>query len=155
MTLFFTNVRKNYVLASKIYYHGRRGTVPHSGSSNIYITDDPNYALPYAKDQELMTYNLNFPHDKIFSIKNKKHIELLRETIPQNMVDAILKASGSGEIDWAAVSYLGNDEHEEADDLLKHLGFKGLAVQERTGIESLLVFSVEDLNFLGNITYKP
>lgn len=139
-------------MSEKIYYHGRHGNFPYSGDA-IYITADPHYARRYAKNDELYTYSLKFPSDKIFSIKNKRHVDLLRTVVDSRSVNALLRDSGSGEADWAAISYISTDDYESIEDVLKFLKFKALAVQERTGIESLLVFTEDDLTFKGRVTY--
>lgn len=145
--MFKATVQKTYlVIAEKIYYHGRAGTRPYHGKY-IYITDSKEYASEYSMDNPLQEYSIPFSKDKIFSIKNNKHLTLLEKHVGKSTLDKILKDSGAGnEIDWAVFdSYISSDEHESGEELLGHQGFYGVKLQERTGIESILIFDESTL----------
>jgi hypothetical protein len=138
----------------KIYYHGRKmAGRPYSGSY-IFITDNLGYASGYSDGEKLYTYTIPFGDDKIFSIKNPAHLNLLRKQLDDYTIQQILKASDNSEIDWAALSYIGTDEFENPEDLFQYLGFLAIRLKERTGIDSIFVFDEHNLNFEGEIDIR-
>lgn len=135
----------------KLYYHGRNSFRPYSGKY-IFITDDLGYASGYGDGKILYSYSLPFGEDRLFSIKNPNHLALLEKYIDPYTISMIFNSSGQNqEIDWAALSYISTDEFEEPEDLFKHLGFYGIKLKERTGINSLYIFDQDDLTFEGTI----
>lgn len=64
----------------KLYYHGRNMNRPYVGN-HIYITDSLGYTSGYSDGKILYSYTLNFNEDKLFSIRNKNHLNLLRKYI--------------------------------------------------------------------------
>lgn len=137
----------------KLYYHGRTGSRPYSGTY-IFITDSLGYASGNSDGKTLYTYTLPFGDDKIFSIKNPQHLASLRQYIDDYTIKMIQNASSGGEIDWASLSYIGTDEFEDAVDLFQHLGFYGVRLQERTGIDSIYIFDESKLKFEGEIDIR-
>lgn len=135
----------------KLYYHGRNSFRPYSGKY-IFITDDLGYASGYGDGKILYSYSLPFGEDRLFSIKNPNHLALLEKYVDPYTISMIFNSSGQNqEIDWAALSYISTDEFEEPEDLFKHLGFYGIKLKERTGINSLYIFDQDDLTFEGTI----
>lgn len=63
----------------------------------------------------------------------------------------IFQSSTGEEIDWAALSYISTDEFPNAEDLFEHLGFMGIKLKERQGINSIYVFDQTNLTFGGTI----
>ena len=55
------------------------------------------------------------------------------------------------ELDWAALSYVSSDEYDMPEDLFMHLGFLGIRLKEREGIESIYIFDQNKLKFMGKI----
>jgi len=139
----------------KLYYHGRKmGGRPYRGTY-IFITDSLGYASGYSDGKTLYTYTMPFGDEKIFSIKNPNHVNMLRKYINDQSIQAIFRDSGSGnEMDWTALQYINTDEFEDAVDLLAHLGFYGVRLQERTGIDSLYIFDESKLKFEGEIDIR-
>lgn len=133
--------------ADKVYYHGRNERRPYGGHY-IFITDSLEYASLYAGDKVRM-YSVPFDQDKLFSIKNPSHVEILRPYLDKQSLEAIFRNSDGGEMDWAAVGYISNQSFDTEEDLIKHLGFLGMKLQERTGIESLYIFDEKNLKYLG------
>ena len=141
----------NETEGKKLYYHGRNSFRPYSGKY-IFITDDLGYASGYGDGKILYSYSLPFGEDRLFSIKNPNHLALLEKYIDPYTISMIFNSSGQNqEIDWAALSYISTDEFEEPEDLFKHLGFYGIKLKERTGINSLYIFDQDDLTFEGTI----
>lgn len=155
--MFKNKVQSKYkILAEgKIYYHGRSHTRPYRGKY-IYITDSLEYASRYNKDDDIYTYSLPFNEkEKIFSITNKKHLDALKKYVDDYTIEQVKKSSGEGEeIDWAALSYISTDDYEEVEDLLKHIGFYGVRLKERTGVESIYIFDESKLKFIGKVKPK-
>jgi len=138
----------------KIYYHGRKmGGRPYSGKY-IFITDSLGYASGYSDGNTLYTYTLPFSEDKLFSIKNPRHLANLRKYIDDYTISMIFNSSNGGEMDWAALSYIGTDDYETPEELFEHMGFYGIKLQERQGIDSFYVFDESRLNFEGEIDIK-
>ena len=138
-------------LGKKLYYHGRSQSRPYSGKY-IIITDSLGYASGYSDGKKLYAYSIPFGENKIFSIKNPKHLFLLARYLDKQSIDAILRDSGANnEMDWAALSYISTDEYEDAVDLLMALGFYAVRLQERQGIDSLYVFDESKLTPEGEI----
>ena len=141
----------NETEGKKLYYHGRNSFRPYSGKY-IFITDDLGYASGYGDGKILYSYSLPFGEDRLFSIKNPNHLALLEKYVDPYTISMIFNSSGQNqEIDWAALSYISTDEFEEPEDLFKHLGFYGIKLKERTGINSLYIFDQDDLTFEGTI----
>jgi hypothetical protein len=145
-------IREEIQNSKKLYYHGRKmGGRPYSGSY-IFITDDLGYASGYSDGKTLYSYTMPFGEDKIFSIKNPKHLALLRKYIDDQTIQAILRDSGSGEeIDWATLSYISTNEFEQPEELFEHMGFLGVHLKERTGIDSIYIFNEKYLKFESEI----
>jgi hypothetical protein len=134
----------------KLYYHGRKmGGRPYSGSY-IFITDNLGYASGYSDGKELYTYTIPFSDEKLFSIRNPKHRLLLSKFVDDQSILHMRSDSGPDqELDWAALSYVNSDEFDQPEDLLEHLGFLGIRLKERTGIESIYIFDQKNLKFMG------
>lgn len=136
---------------NKLYYHGRTQNRPYAGKY-IYITDSLGYAAGYSDGKELYVYTLPFGENKLFSIKNPMHLRLLNQYIDDYTLSMIFKSSGRNEeIDWAALSYISTDEFENPEDLFEHLGFYGIRLKERAGIDSIYVFDEKYLTPEGTI----
>ena len=135
---------------AKVYYHGRNGRVPFEGNY-IYLTDNPHYAMGYADGKPIKAYRLKVPVNSIFSIKNPTHRAILAANVDPVVIDSLLKGNKGHEMDWASISYIENEEHEEAEDLLISLGFHGIFLYEREWAESLYVFNQNDVEFLKDI----
>lgn len=134
----------------KLFYHGRKmGGRPYSGTY-IFITDNLGYASGYSDGKELYTYTIPFSMNKIFSIRNPKHLNMLKQYVDENTIREILKASPQ-EMDWAALSYISTDDFEDASDLFIHMGFYGVSLTERQDILSIYVFDESKLVFQGKI----
>ena len=142
------------VISMKIYYHGRSGSRPYKGRY-IYITDSLEYASSYTKGiAEVYKYSIPFSLEKIFSIKNPKHRLLLQQCIDKRSMDAILKDSGGDEMDWTSLQYISTDDFEDAEELFMHLGFFGIKLRERPGIESIYIFDESKLKHEGKCASK-
>jgi hypothetical protein len=149
----FANQQVNKVVGGKkLYYHGRNiGNRPYSGNY-IFITDSLGYASGYSDGKELYTYTIPFDENRLFSIRNAKHLQMLSKYLDEQSIDAIIRDSGSNdEMDWATLSYISTDDYEQPEDLFIHLGFLGIRLKERTGIESIYIFNQDNLKFEGII----
>lgn len=135
---------------AKVYYHGRDGSRPFSGNY-IYLTDNPHYAMEYSDGKVIKAYRLKIPSSSIFSIKNPAHRALLASHVDPIVMSHLLKGVENREIDWISIGYIENEEHEEAEDLLKSLGFRGIFLYERRWADSLYVFDQKDVEFLKDI----
>jgi hypothetical protein len=136
-------------LNKKIYYHGRKMSRPYRGTY-IFIADSLGYASGYSDGKELHQYTIPFSEDKLFSINNKKHVGLLRDYVDDYIIKQIIDESGVGnEIDWGTLGYLSMDEFPNEEDLFQHLGFFGIRLKEREGIDSIYIFDESNLNFVG------
>jgi hypothetical protein len=136
----------------KYYYHGRNtGARPYYGKY-IFITDSFGYASGYGDGKIVHVYTLPFGDDRLFSIKNPHHLSHLRKYIDDYTISVIFKSSNNDEeIDWAALSYIGTDEFEQPEDLFEHMGYYGIKLKERTGINSIYVFDEKYLTYEGTI----
>lgn len=148
----FNNNHINEIINNKkLYYHGRSKSRPYKGNY-IFITDNLGYASGYSDGKELYTYTIPFDQNKIFSIKNSENINLLSKYIDKQSLDAIIRDSGPNqEIDWAVLSYITNDDYDQPEDLLEHLGFLGVRLKERSGIDSIYIFDENNLSHKGTI----
>jgi GNAT superfamily N-acetyltransferase len=145
------NPINNNTSNKKLYYHGRSKSRPYSGKY-IFITDNLGYASGYSDGQYLYKYTIPFNQDKIFSIKNAKHLAVLSKYVDKQNIEAIITGSGSGqEIDWAVLGYIDNNEYDTPEDLLEHLGFYGVKLKEREGIDSIYIFNMDKLDYMGTI----
>lgn len=146
------NLSEKLNSGKKLYYHGReQGKRPYSGNY-IFITDNLGYAAGYSDGNELYTYTIPFDENRLFSIKNSKHLQLLSKYVDREVINAVIRDSGPREeIDWAALSYIGTDEFEMPEDLLQHLGFLGVRLKERQDIDSIYVFDQKNLKFEGTV----
>lgn len=144
--LTFINESKN----DKIYYHGRSSTRPYYGKY-IYITDSLEYASGFSEGKKLMMFKLPFSEDKIFSIKNPKHLELIKKYVDEYSIQNILDCSNGGEMDWAVVDNICNEDFEYAEDLLENLGFYGIRLKERPETDSILIFDESKLEYIGDV----
>jgi hypothetical protein len=141
----------------KIYYHGRKqGKAPRSvNDKSIYITDDLNYASDYSDGKSVYMFTIPFDINRIFSIKNKNHLTLLAKVVDKYAISKMVADSGTNnELDWSSIDYISNEDFELSEDILKHLGFLGVKLHERLGIESIYIFNENQLTFKGlmNIT---
>ena len=136
----------------KLYYHGRKmGGRPYSGKY-IFITDDLGYASGYSDGKILYTYTMPFDEQKLFSIKNVSHRLLLAKYVDEQTILQMRADSGPDqELDWATMGYMDTDKFDTPEDLLEYLGFYGIRLKERTGIESIYIFNESKLNFEGEI----
>lgn len=139
------------IQGAKIYYHGRNSNRPYRGNY-IYLTDNLGYASGYSNGKLIQKYTMPFSTDKIFSILNPKHLLRLRKYMDDQSISAIIRDSGRGqEMDWAALNYLGTDDYELPEDLLQHMGFYGVKLKERQGIESIYVFNQNQVKYIGDV----
>lgn len=137
--------------SKKLYYHGRSKSRPYSGKY-IFITDNLGYASGYSDGQYLYEYTIPFNQDKIFSIKNAKHLAVLNKYVDKQNIEAIITGSGSGqEIDWATLGYISNNDYDMPEDLLESLGFYGVRLKERQGIDSIYIFNQDKLDYQGTL----
>jgi hypothetical protein len=136
----------------KIYYNGRTNVRPYTGKY-IYITDSPGYASGYSNGRELYSYTIPFPESRLFSIQNPDHMNLLRQYLDRQTIEAIIRDSGGpgNELDWAAFGYISTDDFEAGEELLEYLGFYGIRLKERQGVESLYIFDEKNLEFEGKV----
>jgi hypothetical protein len=135
----------------KLYYHGRSKSRPYTGKY-IFITDSLGYASGYSDENKLYVYTIPFNEGKLFSIQNKNHLNLLRKYIDDYTIKMIFNSSGQGEeIDWAALSYIGTDDFQTPEELFEHMGFLGIRLKERAGIESIYIFDEKTLTFEGTV----
>jgi len=139
------------VQGAKIYYHGRNSNRPYKGNY-IYLTDSLGYASGYSNGKIIQKYTIPFSMDKIFSILNPRHLNTLRKYMDDASISAIIRDSGRGqEMDWAALNYLGTDDYEMPEDLLQHMGFYGVKLKERQGVESIYVFNQNRVKYIGDV----
>ena len=136
---------------SKVFYHGRTKTRPYNGNY-IFLTDDIGYAVGYSDDLKIMEYSIPFPEDRIFSIRNPKHLRMLSKYLDAYTIQSIIRDSGQGnELDWAALSYISTDDYEDASELFKHMGFYGVRLRERPETNSIYIFDESKLVYIGTI----
>lgn len=138
---------------NKIYYHGRNKHRPYNGTNYIYITDSLPYAAGYGSNDELYKFTIPFDDSKLFSIKNPKDVALLRKHVDSRAVDLLISISNGDEADWAGLTYIENDDYATSEELLESLGYYGIKLKERPGIESILIFNQNNLNFIGKLNY--
>lgn len=136
---------------AKVYYHGRAGRIPHEGNY-IYLTDNPHYAMGYSDGKIIKAFRLKVPSSSIFSIKDPAHRALLASHVDPVVISSLLKGNRNHEMDWASISYIENEEHEEAEDLLMSLGFHGIFLYEREWADSLYVFDQNDVEFIKDVS---
>lgn len=138
------------ILTALTLYHGRNLSRPYTGKY-IFLTPDPGYASQYSDGKTIQTYELIVPPAQIFSLKNAGDLAKLSEAVnnPQVM-KSIMNASTTGELDWSAYGNIHNDQFEEAEDLFRSLGYKGVWLGERAGITSILIFDQKDVRLTGN-----
>ena len=134
---------------NKVFYHGRNeGSRPYYGNY-IFITSSLGYASGYSRNK-IMKYLIPFSSSKIFSINDSNDLKNLSKYVDQQTISAIIRDSGKGnEIDWGALSYLGTDQYESPEDLLEHMGYYGVKLKEREGVESILIFDQNKLKYKG------
>ena len=146
---YFSNILNESINNDKIYYHGRTKSRPYD-NTYIYITDSFEYATSYSDGKEVFKYNIPFDMNKIFTLKNKKHLMTLKNNIDEYSYKQILNES-DGEMDWSSLNYIMNNEYDEPEELLQSLGFLGVKLRERPKIESIYVFDESNLKFVGKI----
>ena len=135
--------------APLILYHGRsEGDRPFSGDY-IFLTPDKEYASRYAKNSDLFVYTLKIPEKEIFSFRRSLDRKKLRKEIDPQSYLLLQESVREGEIDWASTGSITNDEYELTEDLLQHLGFKGIWLAEREGIKSIYLFNQKDAKIIG------
>ena len=146
------NQQVSNTINKKLYYHGRKmGGRPYSGSY-IFITDNLGYASGYSDGKELYTYTIPFSNEKLFSIKNVEHRLLLSKYVDDESILHMRSDSGPDqELDWATMNYISSDDFDQPENLLEYLGFLGIRLKERTGIESIYIFNENKLNLEGVI----
>lgn len=135
---------------AKVYYHGRAGERDYNGNY-IFLTDNPHYAMEYSDGKTIKAYRLKIPSSSIFSIKDPAHRALLASHVDPIVISSLLKGNRDHEMDWNSISYIENEEHEEAEDLLMSLGFHGAFLYEREWADSLYLFDQSDAEFLKDI----
>jgi hypothetical protein len=128
-----------------MYYHGRSKSRPYHGK-HIYITSSLGYAALYTDSGYAFEVELTFSLDKVFSLQNSSHIELIKNQFGPSILD---KLDLSGELDWSEMNYLSDSKFDTAEEWLQQLGFKAIRLKERTNVESIYVFNNEDV-VLGN-----
>jgi hypothetical protein len=138
----------------KVYYHGRNSNRPYFGKY-IFITDSLGYASGYSDGNVIHKYKIPFANEKLFSIKNEEHINLLKQYIDDYTIERIIEDSGkNNEMDWAILGYISTDEYEDAEDLFQHLGFYGIRLKEREGVNSIYIFDQDTLEKIGSIDFS-
>lgn len=137
----------------KIYYHGRRSTGNYKGKY-IYITDSVSYAIGYSDGKIVYEYKIPFKEDKIFSIKNSKHLKILKTITDEQGFKNIIKDSQGGELDWTSLQYIYNDDFELGEELLEDMGFLGIKLKERPDADSILIFDQSKLEQIGVVDVK-
>ena len=125
-----------------IYYHGRTNNRPYRGEY-IFLSDDMGYAASYSDMKIVYAYTLNIPESKLFSLLNPAHKKLLAQAIGPQAMHSI-EQSSRGEMDWAALNSVANDDYEMGEDLIESLGFRGVKLSERPGINSVYLFHQSD-----------
>jgi hypothetical protein len=75
-------------------------------------------------------------------------VEKIKPYFPKGHWQALLGNVNDGEMDWAGAGDLANSEFEETDDFLKHLGYAGMYLTERTGIKSIYLFDEKDATLI-------
>lgn len=147
------NVHNEILLKeNNVYYHGRRDASKHKGNY-IYLTDNIGFASEFTFGQsDVMVFKLLFNEQLLFSIKNGKHINLIKKHVDNRMLQAALNAS-SDELDWSSIDYLSNDDYETGEDLLESLGFKGVILTEnsKSKINSIFIFNQKNVKQIGSI----
>lgn len=136
----------------KIYYHGRKQEkAPRSvNDKSIYITDDLNYASDYSDGKSVYMFTIPFDINRIFSIKNKNHLTLLAKIVDKYAIQSVVKDSGIGnELDWSTLGNISSEDFELPEEVFQHLGFLGIRLQERQGVESIYIFNENQLTFKG------
>lgn len=136
---------------SKIFYHGRKdGRRPYHGNY-IYISDSIEYAAGYSDGNKIYKFQIPFSEDKIFSLKNSKHVDILKTiTDGQGFKNMFNTAGSGGEMDWTSLQYIYDDEYE-GEEVLENLGFYGVKLNERPGVESILVFDQNKIKHVGYV----
>jgi hypothetical protein len=139
----------------KIFYHGRTKNRPYN-SNYIYLSDSMGYADGYSHGDKLYLFKIPFSEEKIFSMRNRKHRDILKNNIDDNSYNAILKSMSHNEMDWTSLMYMINDEFDEPEELLENLGFLGVKLQERPEVESIYIFNQNNINLIKTIdTREP
>lgn len=129
------------------YYHGRDGSRPFYGNY-IFITNSMEYAGLYSKDGFIYEVELLCSIDKIFSIKNDKDLQVLKD----NLAPVILeKLNINEEIDWSEMSYLYSDDFDSMEVWLQSLGYKGIKLKERSNVDSIYIFDQSDVSLVSKI----
>lgn len=131
-----------------MYYHGRGNSRPYYGNQ-IFITNNLNYASIYTNLGYVFEIELNFSSDKIFSLRNIAHRDLIIQTFGQEILNHI---DTSSEIDWSQIGYLCNDQFDSGEDWMISLGFKAVKLKERSNIDSICVFNHDDVTLSNKIT---
>lgn len=135
---------------AKVYYHGRAGRTNYGGS-HIYLTDNPHYAMGYSDGKTIKAFRLKVPSASIFSISDPKHRALLAKHVFPEAMRSIVASAQDGEMDWSALSNIQNEDHDEPEELLAMLGFKGVFLHERQWADSLYLFDQRDAQFIKDI----
>ena len=139
------------ILIALTFYHGRKMTKPYTGKY-LYLTSDPAYASRYSDGQSIETYELTIPPGKIFSLRKVEDAAALAKAMnnPEAM-QSMSRASTNGELDWAAYSSICNEEFGDGEALLENIGFRGIWLNERSGINSILLFDQHDAKLTGTL----
>jgi len=136
---------------NKIFYHGRKeGRRPYHGNY-IYISDSFEYAAGYSDGKIVYEFKIPFSEYRIFSIKNPKHVEILKTiTDEQGFKNLFTSAGPGGEMDWTSLQYIYNDEFD-GEEVLENLGFYGVKLNERPEVESIMIFDQSKLQQVGTV----
>jgi len=139
------------ILSATVFYHGRGLTRPYTGKY-IFLTADPAYASGYSDGKTIQVYKLKIHENELFSLRKAGDLSALTTAMNNpEATQSIMKASSHGEMDWAAYSNIASDDHDDGESLLKSLGFKGIWLSERTGINSILLFDQNDADYVKDI----
>ena len=142
-------IKTSRILKALTFYHGRNMTRPYTGKY-LFLTSDPAYASQYSDGKTIQTYDLKVPLGKIFSLRKADDLSKLSQAMNNpEAVKSMMGASNNGELDWAAYSNICNEEHGDAESLLKSLGYEGIWLNERAGVNSILLFDQNNATLVG------
>lgn len=143
-------------MENKIYYHGRRTSKSNFYGNSIYITDNKEYAKLYSDGSNIYCFKIpNDTYSKIFSLPDD--YEKIKDTIHPYNIDTIENLSKTNrELDYATVDYIGSnmESDDTFDIILTSLGYTGIKLNERDGIESIMIFEQNNLEFIGMLTFE-
>ena len=142
-------IKTSRILQAQVFYHGQsRHRNPRGGS--LYLTPNPAYASNYSGGGPIEVYEITAPMNKIFTLRKVNDMDALQKSITDDQIwKSITNASSNGELDWAAYHNIANDQYDDASQLLKSLGYRGVWLSERPGIKSVLLFNAKDATKIG------